>query len=99
MEKVCLTSPVVMTCGPLSVGVDGQGIGSNAFGSLSAGIGITTNFLALPPYLIIARLNWKTLASSRNGLELRLWWRDAHLPNKTKGVWAKLQGPEKVLGY
>ena len=78
--------PAVMACGPLGVGADGQGLGPNAFGSFTTKLGTAANLLALPPYLTIAKLNWWALACSRNVLELRPWWRDARLPNKTKGV-------------
>ena len=50
--------PAVMACGLLSVGVDGQVLGPNAFGSLAARLGTSANFLALPPYLTVARLKY-----------------------------------------
>ena len=61
--------------------------------------------VALPPDLVLrpnerpsakhrasARICLMPLASLRGSLDLGPWWRDAHLPNETKGVWAKLQG-------
>ena len=41
---------VVMACGTLGVGANGQGLGPNTFGSFTTGLGTTANLLALPPY-------------------------------------------------
>jgi hypothetical protein len=67
-------------------GLDGQGLGPNAFVILATGLGTWTNFLALPPYLTIARLKFGALTSFENALELKPWWRVARLPNETKAV-------------
>ena len=55
-KKGCPIGPMVLAYGLRGAGADGQGLGLNAFGSLAAKLGIATQFLALPPYLTVARI-------------------------------------------